>query len=171
MTSSNKWLIGMGGALGVLVLIAVVAAVLTSNDQPDLRPEDTPEGVVQRYVQALIDNDMDMAYTYLSSELKESCALSDWQQQARQPFRLDESQVLLKEVIDYADGDAGVTVTITQFRAPEPFELTPRDSSFDQTFRLKTQDDGSWRFSRLPWPVFRCPIDTRIIEPIPAPVR
>jgi len=171
MTSSNKWLIGMGGALGVLVLIAVVAAVLTSNTRPDLRPEDTPEGVVQRYVQALMDNDMDMAYTYLSSDLQESCALSDWQWQARLPYRLDESQVLLKEVIDYADGDAGVTVTITRIRGPEPFDLTPQVSSFDQSFRLETQDDGAWRFSQMPWPVFRCPIETRIIEPPPAPVR
>ncbi len=167
MTTSNKWLIGMGAALGVLVLIAVVAAVLTSDTRPDLRPADAPEGAVQRYVQALMDNDMDMAYTYLSSELQESCALSDWQQQARQPYRLDESQVLLKEVIDYADGDAGVTVTITRIRGPEPFDLTPQESAFDQSFRLKTQDDGAWRFSQLPWPVFRCPIDDRLIEPIP----
>ena len=167
MTSSNKWLIGMGAALGVLVLIAVVAAVLTSSTRPELRPVDTPEGVVQRYVQALMDNDMDMTYAYLSSDLQESCALSDWQQQARQPYRLDESQVLLKDVIDYADGDAGVTVTITRIRGPEPFDLTPQESSFDQTFRLETQDDGAWRFSHLPWPGFRCPIETRIIEPPP----
>ncbi len=167
MTTSNKWLIGMGAALGVLVLIAVVAAVLTSNTRPDLRPEDTPEGVVQRYVQALIDNDMDRAYTYLSSDLQESCPLSDWQQQARKPYRLDESQVLLKEVKDYADGDAGVTVTITQFQGPEPFDLTPQESSFDQTFRLKTQDDGAWRFSQMPWPVSVCAVRDRIIEPVP----
>ena len=167
MTTSNKWLIGMGVALGVFVLIAVVAAVLTSNTQPDLRSQDTPEGAVQRYVQALIDNDMDAAYTYLSPELQESCALSDWRRYARKPYRLDESQVLLKEVVDYADGDAGVTVTITQFQGTEPFDLTPRKYSFDQSFRLKRQDDVVWRFSTMPWPGSRCVTDDRIIEPVP----
>ena len=43
MTSSNKWLIGMGGALGVLVLIAVVAAVLLVVASPNVpRPVVTP---------------------------------------------------------------------------------------------------------------------------------
>ncbi len=135
MTASNKWLIGIGAALGVLVAVAIVAAVATSGRHTKTYPENTAKGVVQRYVQALINEDRDKAYGYLSPELQKKCAIDDWRDMSRYAYKLDESQVTLKKVRDLSEDKKVVTVTVTRVEAPAPFEVRPRESSFDQELR------------------------------------
>ena len=157
MTASNKWLIGIGAALGALVVVAVVVAALTGGRQTKTYAEDTPEGAVQRYIQAIIDEDTDKAYGYLSEELQKKCTGSLWREQARYSYKLEESQVTLEKVRSLSDDKTVVTVSIVRVEAPNPFELGPREIAFDQEFRLQKQADGAWRFYETPWPVFSCP--------------
>lgn len=169
MTASTKWLIGMGTALGVLVVVAVVGALISGGRQPELFAEDVPEGVTQRYVLAMIDGDLDEAWGYLSPELQAGCALEEWLEVTRRQSHLEESQILLDEVKEINDSE--VTVSLNRRRASQPdpfdFSFSAEDSTHHfEDFRLKKQGDGAWRISQLPWPVFRCP-EQGLIEPVP----
>ena len=170
MTASTKWLIGMGAALGILVVAAVVGALIFDGGEPEIFPEDTPEGVTQRYILAVIDGDMDEAWGYLSPELQAGCTLEEWREVARRQSHLEDSQILLHEVKEINDAEVTVSLNRRRISQPDPFNLSfsAEESTYHfEDFRLKTQDDGAWRISQLPWPVFRCP-EQKLIEPVPA---
>ncbi|MFH0847531.1 MAG: hypothetical protein V1894_05730 [Chloroflexota bacterium] len=81
MKSSNRWLIGFVAAIGVIVLVAVIL-VLTARNNVSLLPEDTPEGVVQRFLLALQEKDYPKAYGYLSlTENYKKVSYEDWLKQ------------------------------------------------------------------------------------------
>lgn len=169
MTASTKWLIGMGAVFGVLVVAAVVGALISDGGQPELFPEDVPEGVTQRYVLAMIDGDLDEAWGYLSPELQAGCALEEWREAARRQNHLEDSQILLAEVNRISDTEVTVSLDRRRVSQPDPFDLSfsPEDSTYHfEEFRLKRQEDNAWRISQLPWPVFRCP-EERLKEPVP----
>lgn len=63
MKSSNRFLLGFGIGLGVLVLITIIM-VIVSDRQTTVYPENTPEGVVQRFLQAEQSGDFQKAYSY-----------------------------------------------------------------------------------------------------------
>ncbi len=170
MTASTKWLIGIGAALGVLVVVAVVGALISDSGQPELLPEDVPEGITQRYVLAMIDGDLDEAWGYLSPELQAGCILEQWREVAKRQSHLEDSQILLDEVNRINDTEVTVSLNRRRTSQPDPFEFSfsPEESTYHfEEFRLKRQNDGAWRISQLPWPVFRCP-EQRLIEPVPA---
>ena len=169
MTASTKWLIGMGTALGVLVIVAVIGALISGGGEVELFPDDVPEGITQRYVLAMIDGDFDEAWGYLSPELQAGCALEEWREVTRRQSHLEESQILLDEVNRINDTEVTVSLNRRRTSQPNPFDLSfsPEESNFHfQDFRLQKQDDGAWRISQLPWPVFKCP-EERLKEPVP----
>ncbi len=169
MTASTKWLIGMGAALGVLVVVAVIGALISGGGEPELFSEDIPEGITQRYVLAMIDGDLDEAWGYLSPELQAGCALEDWREVARRQSRLEDSQILLDEVNRINDTEVTVSLNRRRFSQPDPFDLSfsPEESTHHfEDFRLKKQEDNAWRISQLPWPIHECPRE-RLIEPVP----
>ena len=170
MTASTKWLIGMGAALGILVVAAVVGALIFDGGEPEIFPEDTPEGVTQRYILAVIDGDLDEAWGYLSPELQAGCTLEEWREVARRQSHLEDSQILLDEVKEINDAEVTVSLNRRRISQPDPFELSfsPEESNFHfEDFRLEELEDDQWRISQLPWPVFRCP-EQNLIEPVPA---
>ena len=170
MTASTKWLIGMGAALGVLVVAAVIGALISGGGQTELFPEDVPEGITQRYVLAMIDGDFDEAWEYLSPELQAGCALQEWRKVTRRQSHLEESQILLNEVDRINDTEVTVSLNRRMTSQPDPFDFSfsAEESTYHfEEFRLKKQEDNAWRISRLPWPVFRCP-EERLKEPVPA---
>ncbi len=166
MAKSNRWLMGMGAALAVLVVVAIVASFIGS--EPAQYSEDTPEGITQRYLTAMVAGDVTAAHAYLSTDLQEQCALSEWKRVTRTPTRYEDSQMLLQDVRYFDDTEARVSVDINELRTPQPFDLTPREYTTRLEFTLELQDDGSWRFSQVPWPTYRCPSTDDIIEPRPA---
>jgi len=169
MAKSNRWLMGMGAALAVLVVVAIAASFIGS--EPIQYPEDTPEGITQRYLFAILDGDITVAYAYLSTNLQELCTLSEWKRVTRTPTRYEyeDSPMLLQDVRYFHDTEARVSVDVNELRMPQPFDLTPREYTTRLEFTLELQDDESWRFSQVPWPTYRCPQpDGEIIEPRPA---
>ena len=62
MKSSNRALVGLGIALGVLVIATVVLVLTLGRGSAPLLAQDTPEGAVQRFLLALQDGDYQKAY-------------------------------------------------------------------------------------------------------------
>jgi hypothetical protein len=70
---SRIWLFGALAFVVALVATGLTVALVTTRDV-DLLPANSPEGVVQRYLLALEDEDYEEAYGYLSSELRRQCS-------------------------------------------------------------------------------------------------
>ena len=172
MSSSTRWLVGIAVALGVLALVAVGAALATRGGQALEYPEDTPEGVVQRYLRALGEGDTATAYGYLAPDVQAACPQREWREQAQwSAQQLEDAQVLLREVQRPAAGEAVVRVEVRRVEIGQPFPVPPNEYSFEERFRLRQQDDGSWRLAEPVWPVPWCrplPPD-KPTEPSPQP--
>ena len=66
--SGGRWLIGAGAVAFVLVLAFIALA-----REPVLLDAGSPEGVVQRYLQAVSDGDYNAAFDYLDPDFYEGC--------------------------------------------------------------------------------------------------
>ena len=155
-SASGRWLAGITAVVGALVVISLVVALATGSDEPPLLSEDTPEGTVQRYIQALQDADHDAADALLSEDARERC---------REEFRpridpLDDLRVRLGATRPAGD-NVEVTVHVTRFSASPPFGVSERTS--DYRYLLSETADG-WRIVDAPWP-FGCPFLAR--PPVP----
>lgn len=167
LAGSNRLLVLIAGIVAVMTVVAIAAAALTSGREPRLLPEDTPEGVVQRYLRAVQDAQFRQAYDYMSPDLTAECPYDSFLNTAS-TNRVDRIQASLAGTRKF-DDRAEVTVSVTSFsdsgRGMDPF--SGGGSAFKQTFLLR-QVDGGWRFSQWPWPVWGCPRD--IQKPVPAAV-
>jgi len=65
MNSSNRWLIIFAIVIGILVIATVSLVLLIKGNEVTLLPEDTPQGIVQRYLIAVQEKDYPVAYEYL----------------------------------------------------------------------------------------------------------
>lgn len=134
MKQINRPLVLAGAGLLVLV-IAAVAAVVGTRGVADFDPE-SPEGVVQRYVQAILDGDDERALALLVDPE------SECYDREREDFRMTLADV---EV----DGDrAEVEVTITRGGGDPPFDGYPYAT--EDVFDLRRVGDD-WRISGAPW--------------------
>ena len=163
-------MIVMAAAVVLLAIVAVVIALVTGGEER-LLAEDSPEGVVQRFLLAMEEGDYRLAYDYLGAELKDNCTYDDFLN-GRSKARVEEIQATLVGTDTFDDDDrAEVTIAITQFRTSGPF-LDPfesRTSSYQQSYLLR-QEEGQWRLTQTPWPVYWCPpLEPVRPAPIPAP--
>jgi hypothetical protein len=137
-----RWaLIALIAAVALVVVIALVAVFLRGN--PVQYAEDTPEGVVQRYSQAVVDGDLDTALTYVVAEVADTCDRIETPDQMR---------VTLVKTTQTGDG-AQVDVRITTVYDSGP--LGTNEYSSDGTFRLVTSGD-SWLIESAPWELAVC---------------
>ena len=158
----KAWLIGGAVLLVALLVASVIVALL---DREDTQPEGTPERALQLFLDAVRQDDFELAYSFLSEELKEGCTVEEFvggNFPKRDRLRDDrvtlESTATVKETVF-------VTVRVTQFRGSGPFGAS--ESSFEQRFALR-QEEGQWRFTEYPWPFFRCgPFEP--VKPTPEP--
>jgi len=150
---SRIWLIGALTFVMALVVAGIAVALVTTRGV-DLLPADSPEGVVQRYLLALEDEDYTGAYSYLSSELQSKCSF-DYFFRGASYIRLKDSHVTL-ESVRVLDGMARVRARVTAFEPGGPFAAN--EYSYDWTSHLK-REEGQWRLTdtpEMPWPAW-CP--------------
>ncbi len=151
---SRIWLLGVATFVIVLLAGGVATALVTGRGGTELLPSDSPEGVVQRYLVALRDEDYEGAYNYLSSDLQRDCSY-DYFLKGASYTEIGEGQVTL-ESVRTADGRAQVKARGTVLEPGGLFGAS--ESSQDWTFHLKLED-GRWRLVGIPytaWPV-PCP--------------
>lgn len=146
---SKLWLLGAAIFVAALVVAGVVVALVTTRGGVDLFPEDSPEGVVQRYLRALQDEEYRQAYDYLSGDLQRRCSLDEFVTSAFSTGTREHHMTL--EDTQTLDDSALVTGRVTVFDPGVPFG--PSEYSYDRTFHLKLEE-GQWR---LTWPEWRCP--------------
>jgi hypothetical protein len=66
MKSPNRILLWFGIAIAVIVVLTVALVLINQSRQVFLLPEDTPQGIVQRFLQAIQEKDFPKAYGYLN---------------------------------------------------------------------------------------------------------
>jgi hypothetical protein len=151
-TTSAKWLAAISITVGLLAVASLVITLATSANDPELLPEDTAEGAVQRYLIAWDGGDLEVAYGFLGEALADACSLPEFRR-LRPNFRDSDNRVLLSETRE-VDGFTEVIVDVTEFYGSPPFETSEHTSS--HRYLLDQTEDG-WRFVESPWPYYPCP--------------
>jgi hypothetical protein len=149
-SASSKWLAGIASFVTVLIIVSVLISIF-ANDGTDLLPADTPEGTVQRYLQALTEDDLIAAYGYISEDVKVDCKLEYFIQTSKYQ-REQNFGAALTETNNIA-GRSIVGVDIIEPGSGAPF------GSGRYTFRTSftlMQEDGEWLITEPPWPVSVC---------------
>ena len=153
------WLIG--GAM-VLVAVLVTSIVVAVSRNPDPLPEGSPEGTVQRYLNAIKAEDFQLASSFLSEDLMAECPVDMlFGGRPHGEERLEDSRITLERTV-VADDTTFVTVRVTRLFGGGPFGTS--ESSFEARFTLRTEE-GRWRFTDYPWPLYRC----GPFQPVPRP--
>ncbi len=152
MKSSNRALLYFGVAILILV-IATVTLVLTisGRESAPLSPEDTAEGVVQRFLLALRDNDYGKAYDYLAlvDSSGKMVSFETWIRDIpRFPDELTEWKATIEKTILRED-DATIEVSIDVFRAGSALLRDPVYTE-SVSFHLNKKGDY-WRIISPPY--------------------
>lgn len=138
-------------AVGAFVLLAVVtSAVVGAVREPDLLDRDTPEGVVQRYAQAVIDEDYEQARGFLAEDVAERCTATRFRE-----TWVPESLSLSLDEVSIRGEEAEVRVHLRREREPPPFGSGGYETT--ETFVL-AREGGEWRLTDIPWPLSFCDV-------------
>lgn len=143
MNSSRRWLIIFAIVISVLVLATVSLVLLTKGNEVTLLSEDTPQGIVQRYLLAIQDKDYQKAYGYLHID-QSGKIITYYHWLNSVPIYQTTPQNVWKATLGKTtqNGDnATVEVTIDTFRPGGPFEDPLRSQQI--IFQL-SKIDGKW---------------------------
>ena len=138
-----RWaLVALLAGVGLVVVIALIAVFARGG--PAQFPADTPEGVVQRYSQAVMEGDTDTALTYLVPEVAESCT--------RVRAGSDDFRLTLLETTE-REQTARVDVLIATVYGSGP--LGPDEYEYEEAFDL-VKDGDAWLIDVAPWELTIC---------------
>lgn len=132
--------------VGIIVALVVIAVVLVvSRGSAPLLDESTPEGIVQRYAQAVSDGDDETALGYLSSDARESCR--DFYGDS------DDGSRLTLAGVSTTGNSSIVTVSITTTYGYGLFGSS--QSTFEDQFLLTKKANG-WLIATAPYNFLIC---------------
>lgn len=144
MSSSRRWLLISSILLGILVIITVSLVLINRNGKVTLLAEDIPQGVVQRFLLAVKDGDLQKAYNYLN--LSKSGKITSYDEWYRSLYLSSRSsQSAWKATLEKTtQNDYSATVNVT-------FDIfyTDNVNSYKRTFIL-TKINGTWFITTLP---------------------
>ena len=145
-------IVAVGIASAVVLALAIIVISALAREPVSFDP-DTPEGVVQSYVTALIEERFSDARSHLDEELRDRCDASEL---ARARVE-DVSRVSIDDVTTTDDSSSIVEVTITHSSLNDP--LNP--SSWDQGLSYTLIREGDrWVVDEIGWPFPPCRLDT-----------
>lgn len=155
-TLSSRWLVAVAGVVVVLILVSVVVALINPRGAAETLSEDTPEGVVQRFILAFQDRNFSLAHSYLSDELKKTCTIAYMEE--RSPWSVDSYEgprVALLDKEELSGGRTALRARVTAVNVSPPFGVS--EYSHQERYVL-VQENGAWRFTEPPWPIMGwCP--------------
>lgn len=142
MKASNRFLLGFGIAIGALIIVTLVLVATIGQRNAPLLPENTPEGVVQRFLVAIQERDYPQAYSYLGPDrVGVKVTYEDWVRQ----FQYNRGEAGWKATLGQTVGtgdERTVEVIIEVFRPGGPFE-DPVHTNRVNYFLKRTGD--TWR--------------------------
>lgn len=140
--SSDRMLWGIIGGAALLVLAGFALLFVVRDRPPEHYPEDTPQGVIQRYLQALSEGRYTEAEEYFSASVRQKNPDGFRYPPSRVPER--SQRVVMQDV--RVDGDrATVTVAVSHF-SPGGGGLFDGPSEWTSThvYELR-RENGDWR--------------------------
>ena len=142
MKASNKFLVGFGILIFIVIAIAVALSVIGSNQPVKILPADSPEGTVQHFLLAVKDKDYAKAYDYLSptSDQIKGNTYENWLRSVQSPRDSSSWKASIMKATA-RENDATVEVVIEVFRPNSP--LSNPVSSRHLIFLLQ-KEDGKW---------------------------
>jgi len=145
-TTSNRVLAALGAVVAVLVVVGVVFAM---QPPPQFDPG-SPEATAQGFYEAALDDDEELAATYLTDELNLACDGDLWFRSSRTDARV----VMTRSEVE--DGRARLDVAIDISAGDGPFG-GGYSYRRDETIVLEIRD-GVWLISEPTWPMesFTC---------------
>ncbi len=151
MDSSTRILVGVVAGVIVLVVLAIALPRLIDREEATY-PPNTPEGTVQRYLQAVGDEDTDTALALLTEENTTACMEDELRDHLRYSS-LDNYRVRLGDVEEIDADTVTVTVRATRNRQPGLFEFPSDRNTHDYEFELRRSADGFWLIAESEWPI------------------
>ena len=142
-TRSRNLLFSVGVAIALLVATALVIALRPARQFDPT----TPEGTVQSYVQAVLDDEAAKAASYLDPDLAARCDLSHLESHS------DSTRAVIVDT-DVEGDRARIEIRFTEVSGEVPFDR--HEHIFDEVFVLERHTDG-WRIAERPWPFYFCP--------------
>jgi hypothetical protein len=150
MKTSNRTLLGFGIGILALVVLTVVLVLTLGQSDTVLLDENTPEGVVQRYLLAVQERNYPLAYGYLTAPditdpriYKEPLSsYSEWFQSVQ--FSSDTTWKARLGKINITGNTASVDVLVDTFHPGGPFDDPVRTNT--NTFTLK-KVGADWRIT------------------------
>jgi hypothetical protein len=145
MTAERRGTNQILSAIVILTIaLAAIAALLTSTQDSKEYATSTPEGVVQRYLRAVIDGKNEEAVRYFSQS--STCDATDIDRSwMPENVRVNLSNSRIESEKAYID----VAVDIS---SGGPFDDYYTEK---HTFRL-SRENGIWKILGIPWPLYSC---------------
>ena len=107
---------------------------------------------MQRYVQAVEDEDWETAHALLAAELRQECPVEELfanrsgRDRGDRRITLEETRTLGETLL--------VTVSVSRSRMSGPFGVDQWSYRIEYSL---TEEEGAWRFSEYPDPFYGCP--------------
>lgn len=134
----------IGGAL-LLIVAGLVSIPLTARRASTFAPATTPEGVVQRFYQALYQDEYSTAHAFLSGDIQQKLSVAELQEQGH--YDLEHSQMSVRKTT-IKGANATVEVTMTRYSRGGIFRSG--EWSSEQRIQLK-QEQGNWKIVEGPF--------------------
>ena len=131
----------------LLIIVGLVALPSIARRTSQLAPATTPEGVVQRFYQAVYAGDYTAAYAFISADTQQRLALLDLQQQISAELQHSQVRVTKTTVV----GDQA-TVWVTQTTVQPGGLFGSNEWSIDREILLQREGD-QWRIRGGPFVV------------------
>ena len=123
------------------------------NQEEATYPPDSPEGTVQRYIRAVIDEDPETAIALLTEQNTTDCAMEELRDRIDNRYSsLDRYRVRLGSVEEIDAETVTVNVGTTYIGEPDLFEIPNQGNTAEYEFELRRSPDGFWLIEESEWP-------------------
>jgi hypothetical protein len=142
MKSTDRLLTLFAGAIGLLAVLTLLLFLYIGNKPVVLLPDNSPEGVVQRYLVAIDNGDYPLAFNYLGLPLDGTTTYDTWRQSFSFPANRPAYKATLSQGRVTGD-EAAVGIVIDVFRSGGGLFNNPVNSNSVEF--LLTQINGVWK--------------------------
>ena len=136
------------GLIGFVLVASIL--ILNLRTTPPEMPKDSPERVVQVFLEYIFKGDHSSAYDLLSQEIKTVCSSTEFAADSyEQKNRY--SNATVKHLNTQSDSfESIVLVEVIEIESSFPIGTT--ENSYQETFNL-TREDSNWKINRLQFPI------------------